>query len=105
MKLDHPNVIQFFGNIQTQNNYLYLLLEYAANGNLFHFLHKNNLNEKKIHQIFYQTLAAVEYCHNRKIIHRDLKPENILFDSNNNVKLCDFGWCTEWSEEERRYDF
>ena len=26
-----------------------------------------------------------------KILHRDLKPSNVFFDSNNNVKLGDFG--------------
>ncbi len=30
--------------------------------------------------------------HEKNIIHRDIKPENILFDSDFNVKLCDFGW-------------
>lgn len=102
-KLDHPNIIGFFGYIKTPENKLYLLLEYAENGTLFHFVHKNfPISEKKIHSIFYQTLQAVEYCHNRTILHRDLKPENILFDNKDNVKLCDFGWCVEYSEEERR---
>lgn len=29
------------------------------------------------------------------IIHRDLKPENLVLDSDNNVKICDFGWSAE----------
>lgn len=43
-----------------------------------------------------QILLALRECHVRgikgsKILHRDLKPSNIFFDSNNNVKLGDFG--------------
>jgi 5'-AMP-activated protein kinase catalytic alpha subunit len=33
----------------------------------------------------------VEYVHQNLISHRDLKPENILIDSNNLIKIGDFG--------------
>lgn len=33
----------------------------------------------------------MEYVHQNLISHRDLKPENILIDSNNLIKIGDFG--------------
>lgn len=106
MKLNHPNVIHLFDHFTSPNKHLYLLLEYADNNNLFHFIHKHKqLDERTIHKFFFQTLQSIEYIHQRNIMHRDLKPENLLLDKNTNIKLCDFGWCAEYSDYEKRQTF
>ena len=88
----HPHIIRFYNQIK-ENNMLYFLLEYAANGCLFFYIDsKKGLPEKIALKIFYQTALAIENLHKKNIIHRDIKPENILLDENFNIKLCDLGW-------------
>lgn len=38
-----------------------------------------------------ELLCAIAHCHANGVIHRDIKPENIMVDSNERVKLLDFG--------------
>jgi serine/threonine protein kinase len=38
-----------------------------------------------------QLCAALDYAHSEKVIHRDLKPANLMLDSNERLKLADFG--------------
>lgn len=97
-----PNIIKFFQYCQ-RGTKVFILLEYAKNGDVFKYLNKKKrLSESEACKYIIQTANALNYCHKHGIIHRDLKPENLLLDHNKDIKLCDFGWCAEYATSERR---
>ncbi len=51
-----------------------------------------------------QIMSALDYCHSLNIYHRDLKPENVLIDSNDRIKLADFGMAAIQQEPYRLLD-
>ncbi|XP_075046962.1 serine/threonine-protein kinase SIK2 [Mixophyes fleayi] len=90
--LDHPHIIKLYQVMETKNM-LYLVTEYAKNGEIFDYLaNHGRLNESEARRKFWQILSAVEYCHSRNIVHRDLKAENLLLDNHMNIKIADFGF-------------
>ncbi|XP_034996157.1 serine/threonine-protein kinase SIK2 [Zootoca vivipara] len=90
--LDHPHIIKLYQVMETKSM-LYLVTEYAKNGEIFDYLaNHGRLSESEARRKFWQILSAVEYCHSRKIVHRDLKAENLLLDNNMNIKIADFGF-------------
>lgn len=91
-QLDHPNVVKLFEVIDTEDT-LFLVLEYAAGGEVFDFLVEHGrMKEKVAREKFRQIVSAIEYCHGLGIVHRDLKAENLLLDADMNVKIADFGF-------------
>ena len=90
---DHPHIVKT-EEILFDKNYIYVVMEYCFNGDLFDYIKTASpLPEGECLKIFEQTLQALSYLHHKKIAHRDIKPENILLDISMNVKLCDFGLC------------
>ncbi|XP_039248045.2 uncharacterized protein LOC120325930 isoform X1 [Styela clava] len=90
--LNHQHIIKLYQVMETSST-IYLVCEYARNGELFDYItEQGRLPEEKAKKMFWQILTAVEYCHKNNVVHRDLKAENLLLDSNNNVKLADFGF-------------
>lgn len=90
--LKHKHVLRMYGYFYDKTR-VYLILEYAQNGELFKKL-------RDIHRFDLQTAAkyivqmcdAVSYLHSKHVIHRDIKPENILIGPNGDLKIADFGW-------------
>jgi len=77
-KAEHPNIIKIYDLSDTPDT-LYLVLEYAAGGELFDkIVEDTRFSESVSKMYFLQILSAVKYLHSINIAHRDLKPENVL---------------------------
>ena len=72
---------------------LYLVFEYVEK-NMLETLEENSngLSPEIVRKYIYQLCRAIEWCHSHDVIHRDIKPENLLVNSNQELKLCDFGF-------------
>ncbi|KAJ3198974.1 MAP/microtubule affinity-regulating kinase 3, partial [Dinochytrium kinnereticum] len=99
--LNHPHIVRLYEVIDTPKD-LYLIMEYAAGGEIFDYLVAHGrMKEKDARRHFRQIISAVEYCHNLHIIHRDLKAENLLLDASMNVKIADFGFSNQFNPGQR----
>lgn len=93
----HPNVVNLKA-VYEEQNYVHLLMELCAGGELFHRLEKQGrFSEYNARVIFKHLMEVVKFCHENGVVHRDLKPENILLattSSSSPIKLADFGLAT-----------
>ncbi|XP_068662558.1 serine/threonine-protein kinase Aurora-3-like [Aristolochia californica] len=93
--LKHPNVLRLFGWFHDEER-IYLILEFAARGEVFKELRKCKfLPEKRAATYMASLTRALIYCHEKDVIHRDIKPENLLVDFQGRVKIADFGWSVQ----------
>lgn len=90
--LDCKHIVKYFDSFRDEN-YFYIVMEYAEGGDLSTLLKKQNgklpLAQKL--KIMSGLCNAIYYIHSRDIMHRDIKPNNVFLDKKGNVLLGDFG--------------
>ena len=93
--LKHENIVEFKEAFKKKTN-LYLVFEYVEK-NLLELLqeHPKGLDTGLIKKVIFQLCLSIRYIHDMNLVHRDIKPENLLVDSNNKLKLCDFGFARQ----------
>jgi eukaryotic-like serine/threonine-protein kinase len=89
-RLDHPGLIKVLDS--GNNGRLYLAMEWAEGRPLRQILSEQaQLPLERAVRIALEISSALEHAHSRGVAHRDLKPENILVDSQDRIKIIDFG--------------
>ena len=88
----HPFIVNLYYAFQDREK-LYLILEYAQGGELFHHLEMEKFFSEDVAAFYMAELVlALDHLHHDVgVIYRDLKPENCLLDSEGHLLLTDFG--------------
>jgi p21-activated kinase 5 len=94
----HPNIVETY-NSYLVNDELWVVMEYLEGGALTDIVTHSRMDEEQIATVCKQVLKALAYLHSQGVIHRDIKSDSILLASDGRVKLSDFGFCAQVSQE------
>ena len=89
--LNHPNIVSVIDRGHEGDTY-FIVMEYIEGETLKERLRrKERLVQEDIFPIAQQVLAGLGYAHRRGVVHRDIKPGNILINTDEVIKIADFG--------------
>jgi len=92
--LSHPHIVKFLSYHEV-DDYLFFVMEYVENGSLHETMKKFGVFPEELLVLYVaQVLHGLKYLHDQKVIHRDIKGCNLLLTKEGEVKLADFGSCT-----------
>ena len=89
-QLSHPNIVTIHDIGATQDDRLFLSIEYLSGGTLKEKI-KPGLPVDSILHIIKAIAKALSCAHQNGVIHRDVKPSNIMFRHDGSPVLTDFG--------------
>ncbi|CAF0883428.1 unnamed protein product [Didymodactylos carnosus] len=93
-QIKHENIVEMY-DFQYDENYIYIVMEYCAGGDLSMFIRsKDQLPERRARPFVQQIAKAIKFLYDKHIAHMDLKPENVLLTTsevNPTLKIGDFG--------------
>lgn len=90
--LNHPNVVRVL-NFFRANETVYLVMQYEHGRTLQEHIkmHKGQLGENFVRNVFARLMNGLREVHMRKLLHLDIKPSNIYLRNDGTPVLLDFG--------------
>lgn len=87
-----PYIVSFYG-AYLQDPHICMCMEYMDKSSLDNIYKKTGpIPEPVLGKITVAVVSGLNYLYDsHRIIHRDVKPSNVLFNSQGQVKICDFG--------------
>lgn len=94
----HPNIVEMYDSFLVDDE-LWVVMEYLEGGALTDIVTHSRMDENQIATVCSQCLKPLAYLHSQGVIHRDIKSDSILLTADGRVKLSDFGFCAQVSQE------
>jgi len=102
--LAKSNYVIAFYDMYRFKGHIFLLMEYMDSGNLTKFImtYYKKIPEKVIAYLIYCILRGIDDLHDHFKIHRDIKSDNVLLAKDGRIKLADFGFAIQLTQETAR---
>lgn len=104
-RIKHPSILELYTFFE-DNDFVYLVLELAQNGELQKYLRNNNnkiMTEIEAANIMKQVVAGLIYLHSHQILHRDLTLANLLLTADMSIKIGDFGLAIQLTQPDEKH--
>eukprot|EP00178_Gracilaria_changii_P025232 TRINITY_DN7766_c0_g1_i1.p1 TRINITY_DN7766_c0_g1~~TRINITY_DN7766_c0_g1_i1.p1 ORF type:complete len:271 (-),score=65.21 TRINITY_DN7766_c0_g1_i1:124-936(-) len=96
----HANIVTYFGSYFADGGKeLWVIMEFMDGGSLTDIVLAVHLTEPQTAYVTREALQGLAYFHGQNRIHRDIKSDNLLLDMKGNVKLADFGFCAQLTNQ------
>jgi serine/threonine protein kinase len=97
--LDHNNICVIHDINETEDDQMFISMNYCRGGALQNYIKGKDLTLKDILKIIKQIARGLEKAHSKGIVHCDIKPSNIIITDDKVAKIVDFGIAKIASEE------
>jgi serine/threonine-protein kinase len=88
--LRHPGVVPIY-EVGLHDGQHYFSMEYVEGRTLSQLARDSSLSATKAAEYVREMAEIVQYAHDQGVLHRDLKPSNVLIDTDDRVRITDFG--------------
>ncbi len=91
-RFEHPHIVPVY-DLDEINGVVFLAMKYLSGGSLKQRLaNQGALPFPVAVKLLAQMASALDHAHQQGLIHRDVKPANILFETDELIRLSDFGF-------------
>ena len=99
MMYRHHNLVEMLGCCEAHpsKGHIYIISKFVYGINIDKFIDNNlkslpvEMRWRKVCNMIFPVMDALEYIHSYGVVHLDIKPSNIMVENGNNVRLMDLG--------------